>query len=95
MYECVAPIYPKPWPPLRFPEMLLRDALRQVEIRLLRAERITRLSPRLDKRLGSRGRFERQPHVKLRAIGACAGTDFSVMPFNDDSVGDDESKSRA
>ena len=46
-------------------------------------------------RLSVRGRFKRQPHIKLCAIRTRAEVDFSVMPFDDDSVGDDESKSRA
>jgi hypothetical protein len=48
-----------------------------------------------DKRLSVRRRFKRQPHTKLCAIGTCAEVDFSVMTFDDGSVGDDESKSRA
>ena len=33
-----------------------------------------------------RGRFKRQPHIKLCAIGTRAEVDFSVMPFDDDPV---------
>ena len=53
------------------------------------------LSSELLKRLSVRGRFKRQPNIKLCAIRTRAEIDFSVMPFDDDSVGDDESKSRA
>ena len=42
-----------------------------------------------------RGRFKRQPHIKLCAIGTRAEVDFSVMTFDDDSVADDQAKSRA
>jgi hypothetical protein len=34
-------------------------------------------------------------HIKLCAIGTRAEVDFSVMPFDDDSVADNQSKSRA
>ena len=46
-------------------------------------------------RLSVRGRFKRQPHIKLCAIGTRAEVDFTVMPFDDDPVADDESESRA
>jgi hypothetical protein len=41
------------------------------------------------------GRFRRQPHAKLRAIRTRAEVDFSVMPFDDDPVGDNQAESRA
>jgi hypothetical protein len=53
------------------------------------------IAVRSNNALSVRGRFKRQPHVKLCAIRTRAEVDFSVMPFDDDSVGDDESKSRA
>ena len=49
----------------------------------------------LSERLSVRGRFKRQPHVKLCAIRARAEVDFSVMPFDDDSVADHQAESRA
>ena len=42
-----------------------------------------------------RRRFKRQPHIKLCAIRSRAEVDFSVMTFDDDSVADNQSKSRA
>ena len=42
-----------------------------------------------------RGRFKRQPHVKLCAIRTRAEVDFSVMPFDDDPVADNQPESRA
>ena len=45
--------------------------------------------------LSVRGRFKRQPHVKLCAIGARAEVDFSVMPFDDDPVADNQAESGA
>ena len=45
--------------------------------------------------LSVRGRFKRQPHIKLCAIGTRAEVDFSVMPFNDDPVANDQAESRA
>ena len=42
-----------------------------------------------------RGRFKGQPHVKLCAIRTRAEVDFSVVPFDDDPVADNQSKSRA
>jgi hypothetical protein len=45
--------------------------------------------------LSVRGRFKRQPHVKLCAIRTRAEVDFSVMPFDDDSVADNQAESRA
>ena len=41
------------------------------------------------------GRFKRQPHIKLCAIRTRAEVDFSVMPFDDDPVADNQAKSRA
>src|SRR6476660_4650557 len=46
-------------------------------------------------RLSVRRRFKRQPHIKLCAIRSRAEVDFSVMTFDDDSVADDQAKSRA
>jgi hypothetical protein len=45
--------------------------------------------------LSVRGRFKRQPHVKLCAIRTRAEVDSSVMPFDDDAVADNQAKSRA
>jgi hypothetical protein len=45
--------------------------------------------------LSVRRRFKRQPHVKLCAIGTRAEVDFSVMPFDDDPVADNQAESRA
>ena len=45
--------------------------------------------------LSVRGRFKRQPHVKLCAIRTRAEVDFSVMPFDNDPVADNQAKSRA
>ena len=45
--------------------------------------------------LSVRGRFKRQPHVKLCAIRTRAEVDFSVMPFDDDPVADNQAESRA
>ena len=42
-----------------------------------------------------RGRFKRQLHIKLCAIRTRAEVDFSVMPFDDDSVADYQAESRA
>ena len=42
-----------------------------------------------------RRRFKRQPHIKLCAIRSRAEVDFSVMTFDDDSVADNQAKSRA
>ena len=44
--------------------------------------------------LSPRG-FEWQPDIKLGTIRACREIDFPVMSLDDDSVGDDETKSRA
>ena len=44
-------------------------------------------------RLSVRGRFKRQPHIKLCAIRTRAEVDLSVMPFDDDPVANDKSKS--
>ena len=49
----------------------------------------------LFERLSVRGRFKRQPHVKLCAIRTRAEVDFSVMPFDDDPVADNQAESRA
>ena len=46
-------------------------------------------------RLSVRGRFKRQPHIKLCAIGTRAEVDFSVMSFDDDPVADNQAESRA
>ena len=46
-------------------------------------------------RLSVRGRFKRQPHIKLCAIGTRAEVDFSVMPFDDDPVADNQAESGA
>ena len=46
-------------------------------------------------RLSVRGRFKRQPHIKLCAIGTRAEVDFSVMPVDDDPVADNQAESRA
>ena len=46
-------------------------------------------------RLSVRGRFKRQPHIKLCAIRTRAEVDFSVMPFDDDPVADNQAESRA
>ena len=46
-------------------------------------------------RLRVRGRFKRQPHIKLCAIRTRAEVDFSVVTFDDDPVADNQSKSRA
>jgi hypothetical protein len=46
-------------------------------------------------RLSVLGRFKRQPHVKLCAIRTRAEVDFSVMPFDDDPVADNQAESRA
>ena len=46
-------------------------------------------------RLSVRGRFKRQPHVKLCAIRTRGEVDFSVMPFDDDPVADHQAESRA
>ena len=46
-------------------------------------------------RLSVRGRFKRQPHTKLCAIRTRAEVDFSVMPFDDDPVADNQAESRA
>ena len=45
--------------------------------------------------LSVRGRFKRQPHVKLCAIRTRAEVDFSVMTFDDDPVADNQAESRA
>ena len=42
-----------------------------------------------------RGRFKRQPHIKLCAIGTRAEVDFSVMPFEDDPLANNQAESRA
>ena len=49
----------------------------------------------LFERLGVRGRFKRQPHIKLCAIRTRAEVDFSVVTFDNDPVADNQSKSRA
>ena len=49
----------------------------------------------LFERLSVRRRFKRQPHIKLCAIGTRAEVDFSVMPFDDDPVADNQAESRA
>ncbi len=49
----------------------------------------------LFERLSVRGRFKRQPHIKLCAIRTRAEVDFSVMPFDDDPVADNQAESRA
>ena len=41
------------------------------------------------------GRFKRQPQIKLCAIRSRAEVDFSVMPFDDDSMADHQDESRA
>ena len=46
-------------------------------------------------RLSVRGRFKRQPHIKLCAIRTRAEVDFSVMPFDDDPVADNQAESGA
>jgi hypothetical protein len=46
-------------------------------------------------RLSVRGRLKWQPHIKLCAIGTRAEVDFSVMPFDDDPVADNQAESRA
>ena len=46
-------------------------------------------------RLSVRGRFKRQPHIKLCAIGTRAEVDFPVMPLDDDPVADNQAESRA
>ncbi|MGB7839437.1 MAG: hypothetical protein WBL40_15130 [Terrimicrobiaceae bacterium] len=46
-------------------------------------------------RLSVLGRFKRQPHIKVCAIVTRAEVDFSVMPFDDDPVGDHQAESRA
>jgi hypothetical protein len=46
-------------------------------------------------RLSVRGRFKRQPHIKLCAIRTRAEVDFAVMPFDDDPVADNQAESRA
>ena len=53
------------------------------------------LSSELLERLSVRGRFKRQPHIKLCAIRTRAEVDFSVMPFDDDPVADNQAESRA
>ena len=75
----------------------LRSALGQV---VSKASRIFRRScrwrmPSYSERLSVRGRFKRQPHIKLRAIGTRGEVDFSVMPFDDDPVADNQAESRA
>ena len=49
----------------------------------------------LVERLSVRGRFKRQPHIKLCAIWTRAEVDFSVMPFDDDPVADNQAESGA
>jgi hypothetical protein len=46
-------------------------------------------------RLSVRGRFKGQPRIKLCAIRTRAEVDFSVMPFDDDPVADNQAESRA
>jgi hypothetical protein len=46
-------------------------------------------------RLSVGGRFKRQPHIKLCAVGTRAEVDFSVMPFDDDPVADNQAESGA
>ena len=53
------------------------------------------LSCELLERLSVLGRFKRQPDVKLCAIGIRVEVDFSVMPFDDDPVADNQAESRA
>ena len=53
------------------------------------------LSSELLERLSVRGRFKRQPHIKLCAIGTRAEVDFPVMPLDDDPVADNQAESRA
>ena len=55
----------------------------------------TSMYSELWERLSVRGRFKRQPHIKLCAIGTRAEVDFSVMPFDDDPVTDNQAESRA
>ena len=42
-----------------------------------------------------RRRFKRQPQIKLCAIRARSEVDFSVMPFDNDPVADNQAESRA
>jgi hypothetical protein len=42
-----------------------------------------------------RGRFKRQPHIKLCAIRTRGEVDFAAVPFDDDPVADNQAESRA
>ena len=53
------------------------------------------LSSELLERLSVRRRIKRQPHVKLCAIRSRAEVDFSVMPFDNDPVANNQTESRA
>jgi hypothetical protein len=70
------------------------EQLAEAGISASAAQRYEELAVPLE-RLSVRGRFKRQPHVKLCAIRTCAEVDFSVMPFDDDPVADNQAEPRA
>ena len=80
-------------PAIAFKNVTIPSAICSPYWRLTRGS--TRARQILSERLSVRGRFKRQPHIKLCAIRTRAEVDFSVMPFDDDPVADNQAESRA